>query len=142
MSSAPGVQDGRPASDDHPPQGGIPVPAGAPLLDQPGLPAQPPIVGAGAGVVTPEPASPVRPSPAVGRAARALWSVLPAWATSRVVVLVVLGTARFVADHAHVASPAAVARLHQGLLGWDAGWYEAIARTGYGPLGHQSLRFF
>ena len=32
--------------------------------------------------------------------------------------------------------------MHQGLLGWDAGWYEAIARSGYGPLGHQSLRFF
>ena len=29
-----------------------------------------------------------------------------------------------------------------GLLGWDAGWYAAIAKFGYGPLGHQSLRFF
>ena len=27
-------------------------------------------------------------------------------------------------------------------LGWDAGWYETIAREGYGPLGSQGLRFF
>ena len=26
-------------------------------------------------------------------------------------------------------------RVHQGLLGWDAGFYEAIARFGYGPFG-------
>ena len=30
----------------------------------------------------------------------------------------------------------------QGLLGWDAGWYESIARQGYWGAGHQSLRFF
>jgi hypothetical protein len=35
-----------------------------------------------------------------------------------------------------------VLRVHQGLLGWDAGWYESIARVGYRPLGLQSLRFF
>jgi hypothetical protein len=34
------------------------------------------------------------------------------------------------------------ARVHSGLLAWDAGWYETIARVGYGPLGSQSLRFF
>jgi hypothetical protein len=34
------------------------------------------------------------------------------------------------------------ARVHAGLLGWDAGWYETIARVGYAPLGRQSLRFF
>ena len=32
--------------------------------------------------------------------------------------------------------------MHSGLLGWDAGWYETIAREGYGPLGNQALRFF
>ena len=38
---------------------------------------------------------------------------------------------------------AAVAtRVHQGLLGWDAGWYESIARHGYAGAGHCSLRFF
>lgn len=34
------------------------------------------------------------------------------------------------------------ARVHSGLLGWDAGWYLSIASRGYGALGHQSLRFF
>ncbi len=32
--------------------------------------------------------------------------------------------------------------MHQGLLGWDAGWYETIARHGYAGAGHSSLRFF
>jgi len=32
--------------------------------------------------------------------------------------------------------------VHEGLLGWDAGWYEAIARHGYGALGAGALRFF
>jgi hypothetical protein len=34
------------------------------------------------------------------------------------------------------------ARVHEGLLGWDAGYYETIARVGYHPLGRESLRFF
>ena len=33
-------------------------------------------------------------------------------------------------------------RVHQGLLAWDGGFYEAIARFGYRPYGHQALRFF
>jgi hypothetical protein len=33
-------------------------------------------------------------------------------------------------------------RVHQGLLGWDAGWYQSIAQSGYGALAHQALRFF
>ena len=33
-------------------------------------------------------------------------------------------------------------RVHEGLLGWDAGWYETIARHGYAGAGHLSLRFF
>jgi len=60
---------------------------------------------------------------------------------ARVIVLGALGLARLLADRTH-PDPAVVARVHQGLLGWDAGWYEAIARFGYGHLGPQSLRFF
>ena len=45
------------------------------------------------------------------------------------------------ADRTH-PDVATVARVHQGLSGWDAGWYETIARFGYAPLGHQALRFF
>lgn len=72
---------------------------------------------------------------------RAILAVLPQWAVARVIVLGALGAAHLVVDHSH-ASPARLARVHEGLLGWDAGWYEAIARSGYRALGHQSLRFF
>ena len=44
-------------------------------------------------------------------------------------------------DHSHPA-PTVVFRVHQGLLAWDAGFYESIARFGYAPFGHQALRFF
>jgi hypothetical protein len=61
---------------------------------------------------------------------------------ARVVVLGVLGLARFIVDRAHPANAGVVARVHEGLLGWDAGFYETIARVGYAPLGSQSLRFY
>ena len=58
------------------------------------------------------------------------------------VVAGALGLAHFVVDRTHPSAPGVAARVHQGLLGWDAGWYETIARQGYGSLGHESLRFF
>jgi hypothetical protein len=61
---------------------------------------------------------------------------------ARVVVLGALGLAHFVVDRTKPANGATLLRVHQGLLGWDAGWYESIARVGYRPLGLQSLRFF
>ena len=64
------------------------------------------------------------------------------YVVARVVVLGALGLAHFVVDRTHPAAPAVAARVHTGLLGWDAGWYETIAREGYGPLGSQALRFF
>jgi hypothetical protein len=67
---------------------------------------------------------------------------LPPYVVARIVVLAVLGLAHFVVDRTHPATPGAAARVHAGLLGWDAGWYESIARVGYKPLGTQSLRFF
>jgi len=67
-------------------------------------------------------------------------AVVP-WLVARLVVGGALAVAREVADRTHPV-PAVVARVHQGLLGWDAGWYEAIARHGYGGAGHNSLRFF
>lgn len=69
-------------------------------------------------------------------------AVLPQWLVARAVVLAVLGLAHLVVDRTHPATPGVAARVNEGLLGWDAGWYEAIARVGYAPLGHQSLRFF
>jgi hypothetical protein len=86
---------------------------------------------------------------AVAAAARSRWSewwwgvrtaALP-WVAARLVVGGALGLARELVDRAH-PSPSVVARVHQGLLGWDAGWYEAIARHGYAGAGHASLRFF
>jgi hypothetical protein len=68
-------------------------------------------------------------------------ALLP-YVVARVVVLSALGMAHFVVDRTHPAVPAVAARVHAGLLGWDAGWYETIAREGYGPLGSQALRFF
>jgi hypothetical protein len=68
-------------------------------------------------------------------------AVLP-YAVARAIVLGALGLAHFVVDRTHPETVGVVARVHQGLLGWDAGWYETIAREGYGPLGTQSLRFF
>ncbi|MHB8328976.1 MAG: glycosyltransferase 87 family protein [Acidimicrobiales bacterium] len=67
-------------------------------------------------------------------------AVLP-WLVARVVVLAALAVARQIVSQGHV-SGAMASRVHAGLLGWDAGWYEAIARTGYGGAGHQALRFF
>jgi hypothetical protein len=61
---------------------------------------------------------------------------------ARVVVLGTLALAHFVVDRTHPTTPGVAARVHQGLLGWDASWYESIARVGYGPLGRESLRFF
>jgi hypothetical protein len=94
------------------------------------------------------PASPDRTAPAgwLGR----LWRWLPEslreallpFAVARVVVLGALGLAHFVVDRTKPANSATLLRVHQGLLGWDAGWYESIARVGYKPLGTQSLRFF
>jgi hypothetical protein len=63
------------------------------------------------------------------------------WLVSRVIVVTALAAAHEVADRAGVHA-AVAARVHQGLLGWDAGWYESVARTGYWGAGHQSLRFF
>ena len=76
------------------------------------------------------------------RVPESLREALLPYVVARVVVLSALGLAHFVVDRTHPAVPAVAARVHSGLLGWDAGWYETIAREGYGPLGNQALRFF
>jgi hypothetical protein len=67
---------------------------------------------------------------------------VPPYAVAHAVVLGALGLAHFIVDRTHPATVGVAARVHAGLLGWDAGWYETIARVGYAPLGRQSLRFF
>jgi hypothetical protein len=87
-----------------------------------------------------------RPWDALGRTWRrvpeSLREAVVPFLVARLVVLGALGLAHFVVDRTHPATPGVAARVHAGLLGWDAGWYETIAREGYGPLGRQSLRFF
>ena len=68
-------------------------------------------------------------------------AVLP-FLAARAVVLGALGLAHFVVDRTHPSTAGVAARVHEGLLGWDAGYYETIARVGYHPLGPQGLRFF
>jgi len=63
------------------------------------------------------------------------------WLISRAVVIGALALAHVLVSHTH-PDAATAARVHQGLLGWDAGWYQAIAAHGYGGAGHQSLRFW
>jgi hypothetical protein len=74
--------------------------------------------------------------------ARAVLAVLPAWAVARVVVTVALVVARTGAGTLRPGSAEAVRRAHEGLLGWDAGWYLSIARDGYAAAGAQAVRFF
>jgi hypothetical protein len=73
---------------------------------------------------------------------RAVVEVLPAWILARVVVLGTLGLAHATVTTVRPDNPGAEARVHQGLLAWDAGWYESIARHGYVASGLQSVRFF
>ncbi|WP_238439144.1 mannosyltransferase family protein, partial [Frankia nepalensis] len=62
-----------------------------------------------------------------------------AWLAGRLVVLAALGLVRFLADA--VAEDGGTLK-HTGLLGWDAGWYETIAKHGYDGAGDESRRFF
>lgn len=68
--------------------------------------------------------------------------VFPAWAAARVVVGMMLVVAHLTVAHLRPGNLAALLRVHQGLLGWDAGWYQSIAAHGYAASGRQSLRFF
>ena len=68
-------------------------------------------------------------------------ALLP-YAVARVVVLGALALAHFIVDRTHPSTPGVAARVHEGLLGWDAGYYATIARMGYAPLGREGLRFF
>jgi len=71
----------------------------------------------------------------------ALRSAALPWLVARVIVGGALAVAHELVTRTR--PPASVAaRVHQGLLGWDAGWYETIARHGYAGAGHSSLRFF
>jgi hypothetical protein len=78
----------------------------------------------------------------IGRLTEPVKEALLPFVLARVVVLGALALAHFVVDRTHPTTPGVTARVHEGLLGWDAGFYETIARVGYHPLGKESLRFF
>jgi hypothetical protein len=78
----------------------------------------------------------------IGRLREPVVEALLPFALARVIVLGALALAHFIVDRAHPSTPGVAARVHEGLLGWDAGFYETIARVGYHPLGRESLRFF
>jgi hypothetical protein len=78
----------------------------------------------------------------VRRFAQAVVAVLPVWLAARAVVAVTLVVAHLTVAHLRPGNSAALLRVHQGLLGWDAGWYQSIASHGYAASGQQSLRFF
>jgi hypothetical protein len=64
------------------------------------------------------------------------------WLISKIIVGAALGLARYERSHLEITSPKAALAAHQGLLSWDASWYEAIAAHGYGSVGTAGLRFF
>ena len=91
----------------------------------------------------PAPTASAPSPPTVGRPTWrwALSTALWPWVVSRVLVGASLAIAHALADSAQFSAPAR-ARVREGLLGWDAGWYESITRHGYAGAGHASLRFF
>jgi hypothetical protein len=88
------------------------------------------------------PAPRVLDRPHLSAFGRALVLVLPAWIAARLVVVGALILAHATVGSLRPHNPGAVDRVHQGLLGWDGGWYVAIAKHGYAASGLQSLRFY
>lgn len=83
----------------------------------------------------PAPASPAR------QFARALVMVVPAWLTTRVLVLASLAIAHATVAELRPGNAGARGIVHQGLLSWDGYWYRRIAAHGYVASGVQSVRF-
>jgi len=79
--------------------------------------------------------------PARSRADEFRAALVP-WVLARVLVLAGLALARYLVSHTHPAAAGTAVRAHEGLLGWDAGFYRDIAAFGYARLPRQALRFF
>jgi hypothetical protein len=82
------------------------------------------------------------PRPLAYRVLAAVAPVLPAWVVSRAVVLAALAIAHLSVATLRPHNAVAAQRVHEGLLSWDAGWYQSIAAHGYVASGTQSVRFF
>jgi hypothetical protein len=82
------------------------------------------------------------PRPVAPVVGRAVVAVLPAWIVARVLVAAALVGAHLAVRSVRPDNPTALRRVHDGLLGWDAGWYRSIADHGYAAAGREALRFF
>ena len=79
------------------------------------------------------------PWPALKIALGVVW--VP-WLLARVLTVTALSLARYLTSHVEIHSTKAITAAHEGLNSWDASWYLAIARGGYGSLPTSGLRFF
>jgi hypothetical protein len=85
-----------------------------------------------------------------GRSPGSIWPTLRValsvvwvpWLVARVLTGTALGLARYLVSHVDIGSAKAVQAAHEGLSSWDASWYVAIARDGYGALPDSATRFF
>jgi hypothetical protein len=75
----------------------------------------------------------------IGEALGVAW--LP-WLLARGITLFALALAKYQVSHFHITDTKAVIESRAGLLGSDAGWYQAIAAHGYGAVPRSTLRFF
>jgi hypothetical protein len=76
------------------------------------------------------------------RARRDIGRALPGWLVARAAVAISLVAAHLVYHYMRPPGAAVARHLEEGLLGWDAAWYEDIASHGYEPLPRVGLRFF
>ncbi|HVA04779.1 MAG TPA: hypothetical protein VMU64_13670 [Acidimicrobiales bacterium] len=95
----------------------------------------------GLGAATPRAVRALRAASGQGDLSWGIRSAVVPWVVARLVVAAALVAAHEFVNQAR-PSVAVATRVHEGLLGWDAGWYESIARHGYAGAGHLSLRFF
>jgi hypothetical protein len=82
------------------------------------------------------------PSDGSGGVKADVMAALPGWITARLIVVAALALSHFLVNHLHPTTAGVSFRVDQGLLGWDAGFYRAIASHGYAPLGHGATRFW
>jgi hypothetical protein len=69
-----------------------------------------------------------------------LAAALPPWIVARLLVAVAYVVVEAAVDE--LGGPRGAPKHDQGLLAWDADWYEAIADEGYGDLPAEAIRFF
>jgi hypothetical protein len=100
------------------------------------------VPGAGGGASNRLRAAWTGPSDGSGGVKADVMAALPGWITARLIVVAALALSHFLVNHLHPTTAGVSFRVDQGLLGWDAGFYRAIASHGYAPLGHGATRFW